>query len=114
MVDNALLKTVTPDNSVQIRSTLRSYHESWSNLDWAGSNGYRMWDGPVWELYGGVLAQGVMQPMTDLVRTMHFAQLPSKARGIPGKVWSIDKLALSVRDFGMDPSQDLLAAIHKR
>ena len=63
--------------------------------------------GGVWELYGGVLAQGTSP------RGLTFTQLPSKLRGIEQKTWALDDVGVKIRDFGMDPAQDLLAIVVK-
>lgn len=61
--------------------------------------------GQTWELYGGVLAQG---PDSS---SLTFRQLPSELRGIEEKEWMISDIGFNIRDFGMDPAQDLLVAI---
>ena len=61
--------------------------------------------GGVWELYGGVLAQA--EGESKLV----CAQLPSVIRRIEEKEWTIEDVGVKIRDFGMDPAQDLLIII---
>lgn len=61
--------------------------------------------GQVWELYGNVLAQA-RGP-----RSLAFVQLPSEIRGIVEKEWVIPDVGFKIRDFGMDPAQDLLVLI---
>ena len=61
--------------------------------------------GGVWELYGNVLAQAQGE------RTLHFKQIPSAIRGIQGTEWTIPDVGCKMRDFGMDPAQDLLVVI---
>ena len=67
-----------------------------------------MLDGGVWELYGGVLAQAIDDS------TLSFTQLPSEIRGIPSKSWVVKSLPGPIRDFVMDPSQDLLVIAERQ
>ena len=60
--------------------------------------------GGLWELYGGVLAQGHHSGIT-------FRRLPSTYRSIEPAEWSIDDISHPLRDFGMDPAQDLLVLV---
>lgn len=60
--------------------------------------------GGVWELYGGVLAQARSRD------TLVFRQIPSKIKGLQEREWEC-VYDFAVRDFGMDPAQDLLASI---
>ena len=85
---------------------LKKHQSSWDNLKWSRELRIPMEDGSLWELYGGVLAQSTVEG------TLTFMQLPSDLRSIEEKVWTLGpKLGLVVRDFGMDPSQDLLVLI---
>lgn len=65
-----------------------------------------MHKGGVWELYGGVLAQAFSGH-----RKLGFTQLPSVIRGIEEKQWVIEDVGVKIRDFGMDPAQDLLIVL---
>lgn len=57
-------------------------------------------------MYGGVLAQ------SDEEGGISFFRLPSDLRSIEEKQWSLGpSFPCLVRDFGMDPSQDLLILI---
>ena len=60
--------------------------------------------GPAWELAGGVLAQN---QGNDIIE---FIQLPSSSRGRARKAWTTHT-AWPVRDFTMDPGQDLLVVV---
>lgn len=75
---------------------------AWDTLKWADDKSFEMLTGQVWELYGGVLAQAESE------NSLVFCRLPSYFRGIEEKRWTVDISAFKVRDFGMDPSQDLL------
>lgn len=97
----------TSDTSSASRlEALKKHQSSWGSLKWSRELRIPMEDGGLWELYGGVLAQSTGQG------TLTFMQLPSDLRSIEGKVWTLGpNLGLVVRDFGMDPSQDLLVLI---
>lgn len=85
-------------------SLLRSYETSWKNLDWNTHISLPVPEGSLWELYGNVWAHSKGK------NAIFFVQIPSRLRGIPLRQWTIG-LGFSIRDFGMDPSQDLLVAI---
>lgn len=63
--------------------------------------------GGLWELFGGVLAQSTP------LQTYNFTRLPGVTRGIQEETWTADKLPFPIRDFGMDPAQDLWVVIEK-
>ena len=84
---------------------LKNHQSSWDNLKWSRELRIPMKNGDLWELYGGVLAQSTEEG------TLTFMQLPSDLRSIEQKVWTLGDFGLVVRDFGMDPSQDLLVLI---
>lgn len=65
----------------------------------------------VWELFGGVLALGLVEG--NQVRGLSFTQLPSAvgSRFREERTWVHSELEVDIRDFGMDPSQDLLVLI---
>ncbi|KAI9056374.1 hypothetical protein FKP32DRAFT_1639392 [Trametes sanguinea] len=87
---------------------LQTRNEAWDNLAWTAREEIPMLQGGVWELYGGVLGQG------EGARTLVFKQLPSTLRGIEGRQWRIEDVGVNIRDFGMDPAQDLLIIIENR
>ena len=84
---------------------LKKHQSSWDNLKWSRELRIPMEGGGLWELYGGVLAQSTEEGK------LTFMQLPSDLRSIEEKVWTLGNLGLVVRDFGMDPSQDLLVLV---
>lgn len=84
---------------------LKKHQASWDSLKWSRELRIPMEGGGLWELYGGVLAQSTAEG------TLTFMQLPSDLRSIEEKVWTLGNLGLVVRDFGMDPSQNLLVLI---
>lgn len=86
------------------RKRLAEHQAAWRDLRWRSEEVVPMLHGGVWELYGGVLAQGKER------ETLVFKQIPSQIKDIEGKEWEIN-LGFRIRDFGIDPSQDLLVVI---
>jgi hypothetical protein len=85
---------------------LQKHQSSWDNLKWSRELRIPMERGGLWELYGGVLAQSTAEG------TLTFTQLPSDLRSIEEKVWTLGpNFGVAIRDFGMDPSQDLLVLV---
>ncbi|KAK0208165.1 hypothetical protein DFS33DRAFT_1301710 [Desarmillaria ectypa] len=91
--------------SAECLAQLREHNNAWNKLDGAWSGSIPMLQGHLWELFGNVLAQH--SGSGSLV----FTQLPSSTRSIERKEWSVPLSGLRIRDFGMDPSQDLLVLI---
>jgi hypothetical protein len=85
-------------------SLLRRYETSWKNLDWNPPTSLPVPEGSLWELYGNVWAHSRGND------AISFVQIPSRLRDIPLRQWTI-RLDFPMRDFSMDPSQDLLVAI---
>ncbi|KAF8973551.1 hypothetical protein BDZ97DRAFT_1775683 [Flammula alnicola] len=82
---------------------LENHQSAWKNLKWSRELKIPMADGGLWELFGGVLAQTT--PQGELV----FHQLPSDLRGIEERSWKLGPdFGMRVRDFAIDPPQDLL------
>lgn len=85
---------------------LRNSQAAWHTLQWTTLKDVRMLQGSLYELYGGVLVQSNHLDGRGLV----FRRLPSHYRSIEEHVWSID-LEFILRDFTLDPAQDLLVLI---
>ncbi|EIW86862.1 hypothetical protein CONPUDRAFT_115643 [Coniophora puteana RWD-64-598 SS2] len=83
-------------------SLLKRHQSAWNTLQWTSSQEVSMNTGRVWELYGGVLAQS-RDPSN-----LSFRTLPSQLRGVEEQTWNITFEHTIIRDFAMDPSQDLL------
>ena len=92
-------------NTSERLSLLRSYETSWKNLDWNTHISLPVPEGSLWELYGNVWAHS--KGNNDAI---FFVQIPSRLRDVPLRQWTV-RLDFLMRDFGMDPSQDLLVAI---
>lgn len=87
-------------------NALRKHQRAWDKLKWNHELRHSMAGGGLWELFGNVLAQ------QDLTGSLVFRQLPSRYRGIQDKEWRVKPdPQLKVRDFGIDPSQDLLVLV---
>jgi hypothetical protein len=87
---------------------LREYQTAWRDLRISSKETVSMLRGQVWELYGGVFAQGL-----PTHRGIRFWQLPGEIRGVEKKEWEHEDLGLNIRDFGMDPAQDLLVLLER-
>ncbi|KAF7985318.1 hypothetical protein HWV62_6503 [Athelia sp. TMB] len=88
---------------------LLDYQKAWSDLKWTGDKTIPMGPGAgVWELAGGVLGQAIGRRSS-----LRFTQLPSNYRGIQEKCWVVDTKSFDLRDFTMDPSQDLLVLVER-
>ncbi|KAI0271411.1 hypothetical protein BC834DRAFT_441182 [Gloeopeniophorella convolvens] len=85
---------------------LRQYEMSWRGVQWNEHTVVPVPEGSLWELYGNVWAHSRDEDAIELV------QIPSRLRGIPLRRWTLN-LDFSLRDFGMDPSQDLLVAVER-
>ena len=85
-------------------SLLRSYETSWKNLDWNTTTSLPVPEGRLWELYGNFWAHSKGND------AIFFVQIPSRLRDVALRQWTID-FDFQLRDFGIDPSQDLLVAI---
>ncbi|KAI9445328.1 hypothetical protein H4582DRAFT_909672 [Lactarius indigo] len=83
---------------------LKNYEASWKNLEWNEHTTISSPAGSLWELYGNVWAHS---RGSDAIE---FIQIPSRLRGIPMRQWTL-RFDFALRDFGMDPSQDLLVII---
>jgi hypothetical protein len=83
---------------------LRNYEASWNNIEWNEHNSIPSSRGGVWELYGNIWAHSIERDVIE------FVQLSSRIRGIPMRQWTV-RFNFAVRDFSMDPSQDLLVTI---
>ncbi|KAK0463767.1 uncharacterized protein EV420DRAFT_1638686 [Desarmillaria tabescens] len=84
---------------------LRKHNHAWNSLNGTWSDSIPNLQGHVWELFGNVLAQH------NGSGSLIFTRLPSSSRSIERKEWSISLSGLRIRDFGMDPSQNLLVLI---
>lgn len=84
---------------------LRKREAAWDKLQWSKEERMPMLNGTLWELYGGVFAQ------SDGLDSIKFRRLPSIYRSIDEAEWTIGDFGHPLRDFGMDPAQDLLVLV---
>ena len=84
---------------------LKKRETAWDELKWSKEERIPFLNGGLWELYGGVLAQN------NSPGAITFRRLPSIYRSIEEAEWTIDGFDYPVRDFGMDPAQDLLVVV---
>ncbi|KAG2350184.1 hypothetical protein BDR05DRAFT_954285 [Suillus weaverae] len=96
----------SPFTTLDRLALLKERNAAWESLKWVESQDIPMMQGHIWELYGGVFAQSSMP------NVLHFRQLPSKYRKVEEKTWRV-ALDIHVRDFTMDPAQDLLVLIEQ-
>jgi hypothetical protein len=90
------------------RSMLAQYQQRWTDLEWATEMRLEAMGGNQWELYGNVLAQD-----TPDRSTIHFKQLPSQSRNVQERDWTVGVKGVRMRDFKMDPAQDLLVIVEE-
>ena len=93
------------------RPLLRTYQDAWNNISHLSPRKSNtvlipIEDGPAWELAGGVLGQSVGQ------KQLRFNRLGSKLQSVVPHSWIVD-VDLNVRDFTMDPGQDLFVALRE-
>jgi hypothetical protein len=87
---------------------LKTVQDGWSNLRFRQRRQIPFNPERVWEMFGGVLAQGIPGPT---VCGLAFTELPSAVNRASGHTWKHRDLGVDIRDFAMDPAQDLLVLI---
>lgn len=98
---------------------LQQHQAAWAHLAWAPRTmAVSAERGPSWELASSVLGQSISQTPGKLdVRRIAFARLPRGTRGGDGaqgsalKEWTLGGFGFDVRDFTLDPEQDLLVLV---
>ncbi|CAL1702758.1 unnamed protein product [Somion occarium] len=96
-----------PSTSLKVHDRLRilaEYQAGWDDLRFGPMRIVAMSTHGVWELVRNVLAQ---RNRNSLV----FVQLPSAVRGIDERLWTLDSIQRDIRDFAMDPTQNLLCIL---
>ncbi|KAL5520790.1 hypothetical protein ACEPAF_2793 [Sanghuangporus sanghuang] len=98
---------------------LRIYQSRWKHFDFKHAQTVRKVTGSVWELASGILAQGVSTSVAEhigrtAVRKLLFTRLPSSARvESRTREWTHEYPDFAIRDFTMDPTQDLLVLLRE-
>lgn len=91
---------------------LRRHQNRWTHFEQAKRQVVRHVRGGVWELACGVLAQGISTSGETGSRELYFKRLPIGTRAdAKGYEWAHKNYDFPIRDFTMDPSQDLLLLI---
>jgi hypothetical protein len=86
-------------------TALRNSQTAWNKLQWTGTKDIPLLQGNLYELSGGIFVQ------SNHLGGLEFRRLPSHYRGIDEHVWSLDLPDVDLRDFALDPAQDLLVLI---
>lgn len=92
---------------------LERFEKNWATLNFISN--YEMTkrnSGIRWELVHGVLAFQFGGTPSQ-ARGLDFTELPSNIRGTPGRTWRHEDVGISIRDFTVDPFQDLLVIIER-
>lgn len=102
-------------SSADCLALLKKTERNWAVLRFSRMEKLKRRQGGLWELFGGVLAfsDHSSEPLS-LYRSLSFIQLPSALCGTTSKIHRLENLGSYIRDFGMDPSQDLLIAVEMR
>ncbi|KAF8578725.1 hypothetical protein K439DRAFT_1638566 [Ramaria rubella] len=87
---------------------LQTIEDGWDYLRFRKTHRVKKHPSNLWELFGGVLVHGLGSPRT---RGLAFMELPSAVREMPGRTWSIPDTGVDIRDFGIDPGQNLVVLI---
>jgi hypothetical protein len=88
---------------------LKTIEHGWTNLQFRQEITLQWPQGRLWELYGGVLARGIEN--FETTRGLAFMRLPSVAQGSPVHTWQHVNMGVDIRDFAIDPAQDLAVLI---
>ncbi|GJJ09894.1 hypothetical protein Clacol_004118 [Clathrus columnatus] len=105
----------TGKSSLNIRKRLDllyQFERNWTTLDFTSTHKTIKRNSDTWELTRGVLAFGfgrTRKPPSGL----DFTQTPSNMRTTQGRTWRYDDLNVNIRDFTIDPCQDLVVVIER-
>ncbi|KZT30761.1 hypothetical protein NEOLEDRAFT_1054001 [Neolentinus lepideus HHB14362 ss-1] len=94
-------------SSAEKLDMLRQRQTAWERMEWVEQRTISMANGNLYELYGGVFAQSLAE------RSLVFKRLPSRYRQIEERTWTIGDVGVDMRDFSIDPGQNLLAIIEE-
>lgn len=97
--------SAAPDLAIRLKC-LKEWNARWQTLEWGASYSFPLSYNPLWELSGGVFAQG---GHTGL---FNFRQLMSISSSQDMRQWSIET-NVPVRDFGFDHPSELVVLLHE-
>jgi len=92
------------------RAQLKSVEHNWDHLQFRTKKTIPKASTGLYELIGGMLAFGGREDHHH-IRGLTFIDLPSAVRNTTDRVWKHIDLEIDIRDFTMDPVQDLLVLI---
>lgn len=102
--------SAAPDLATKLKC-LKEYRARWQTLEWAASYSFPLNPFQLWELSGGVFAQGGTS-LESQSTTINFRQLMSISSNQDMQQWSIDT-DVPVRDFGFDYPSELVVLVHE-
>ncbi|KIJ23283.1 hypothetical protein M422DRAFT_276176 [Sphaerobolus stellatus SS14] len=113
LVDGGSASTLSASDRL---NELLVVQHNWTYLKFRSTHTVRRPNNSLWELFGGVLAFGRSEWSDGPTTGISFIQLPSQVRGqLEPRRWEHKNLGVNrIRDFGMDPSQDLVVLIIMR
>lgn len=91
---------------------LHRFEKNWTTLDFVSNHKFVKRNSYTWELVQGVLAFGFGRTWNHPCG-IDFTELPSSIRGTTGRTWRHDDLGVNIRDFTIDPGQDLVVIIER-
>jgi hypothetical protein len=97
------IPSAAPDLVTRL-NCLKEYKARWQTLEWVASYSFPLNPNHLWELSGGVLAQGETR--------INFRQLMSISSNQEMQQWSIET-NVPVRDFGFDHPSELVVLVHE-
>ena len=89
---------------------LRTVENNWDHLEFRMERTFPKIESRLYEMIGGFAAFGGPGHNTQ-VRGLTFIELPSAIRGTTERSWEINDLGINIRDFTMEPLNDLLVLI---
>ena len=94
---------------------LRTREQAWRGLRWSARHRITLPPtGPIYEFIGGIYGNG-QEDENRVTSTISFFELPTQVKGrtMPAhpRVWTHPMGTLSIVDFTLDPTHDLLALV---
>jgi hypothetical protein len=105
------IPSATPDLPARLKG-LKAYRARWQTIEWAASYSFPLNPNHLWELSGGVFAQGAANGLEAEATTINFKQLMSISSNQDTQQWSIE-INVPMRNFGFDHPSELVALVHE-